>query len=81
MIVLWNQDGAAMATEGVAVGVGAADGSAEGVTVGIDGAGEEVFWLVTLAFSTSGSLLLFSLCTWLSLFSLFSLALSPDGEP
>jgi len=69
-----------MAIEGVAVGVGAADGSAEGVTVGMDGAGEDVFWLVTLAFSTSGSLLLFSLWTWLLLLSLFSFVLSPDGE-
>ena len=54
---------AAIAIEGVAVGVGAADGSADGVTVGIEGAGEDVFWLVTLAFSISASLLLFSLCT------------------
>jgi len=50
-----------MVFDGVAVGVGAADGSREGATVGIDGAGEDVFWLVTLAFSASGSLLLFSL--------------------
>jgi len=73
---------AAIAIEGVAVGVGAADGSADGVTVGIEGAGEDVFWLVTLAFSISASLLLFSLCTWLLLLlSLFSLLLSPDAEP